>query len=97
MRLRLLPKSRAGIVSDEVLDKGRFDAGEPFVDWMLYICRKWLPAVPDFAAPASVERLDSGTLIIVQDEPPNLSNESHLQNIQRVETALRAALHVPKD
>jgi hypothetical protein len=86
----------AGIVSDEVLGKGRFDAGEPFVDWMLYICRKWPPVVPDFKAPASVEWLDSGALITVQDEPPNLTNENHLQNIQRVETALRAAWHVPK-
>jgi hypothetical protein len=86
----------AGIMSDDATATRRRDKRAPFVDWMLYVNHKWLPKVPQLAPPASSERLAGGTLIVVQPEVPDPSNEVHLENIRRVETALRSAWHVPK-
>ena len=87
----------AGIISDDAKESREFDAEKPFVDWMLYLSRKWLPAIPALPPGASAESIGAGTLIIVQDEVPDPSNDSHLENIRRVETALRRVLRASKE
>ncbi len=61
----------AGVMSDEAMQRRKFDAGKPFVDWMLYISDKWLPKVPTFEPPATADRPAAGTIIVVQEEPPD--------------------------
>jgi immunity protein 52 of polymorphic toxin system len=86
----------AGVMSDYAMDIREFDAKLPFVDWMLYISRAWLPTIPRLAPPASAEPVGAGTLITVQDELPDPVNKEDLENIRRVETALRSAWQIPK-
>ncbi|MDZ4782702.1 MAG: Imm52 family immunity protein [Planctomycetia bacterium] len=60
----------------------------PFVDWMFYLPdRKY--DLPNSIPAAHVERLDDlGTIIVVQEEPPDPANPEHTRNIERVRDAL---------
>lgn len=78
----------AGVMSRAAMDARDFSGRRPFVDWMVYICRDWLPSPPTLDPPASVHTLDTGTLIVVQDEPPNPASADDLANIRRVEESL---------
>jgi hypothetical protein len=84
----------AGFISDETRDRRKFDARRPFVDWMVYVSHKWLPEPASFEPPASVEHLSNGTLIVVQDSPPDPDNDEHQENIRRVEQALIDRLRI---
>jgi hypothetical protein len=86
----------AGIMSDEAQNSRGFPA-DPFIDWMVYLANEWLPTVPALSPPASAKALDKGTIIVVQDEPPNPNNGTHLENIRRVESALRSVWRVPSE
>jgi hypothetical protein len=79
----------ACVASDEAMSRRRFAATRPFVDWMLYISDARLPNVPVLKAPASVQRLSGGTLIVVQPEPPDPENRAHLAHIKQMRDALR--------
>ncbi|REK11419.1 MAG: hypothetical protein DWQ37_14135 [Planctomycetota bacterium] len=78
----------AGVMSEQAIGARDFDARRPFVDWIVYIGRCWLAEEPVLESPASVEGLEAGTLIVVQDEPPHPSNPDDVANIRRVEDAL---------
>jgi hypothetical protein len=84
----------AGVMSYEAMRRRKFNAFKPFVDWMLYISDLWLPKVPPFEPPTSVQRLPGGTLIVVQQEPPDPRNPVHLGNIRRVRNALRRRVKI---
>jgi hypothetical protein len=86
----------AGIISEEAQDSRSFP-DDPFIDWMVYMENAWLPSVPALSPPASAKALDKGTIIVVQDEPPDPSNGIHLENIRRVESALRSVWRVPPE
>lgn len=84
----------AGVMSDEAMQRRRFNARRPFVDWMLYVSDKWLPKTPAFEPPTTTERLAAGTIIVVQQEPPDPCNPTHLENIKRVRAALRRRVKI---
>ncbi|MEX0977648.1 MAG: Imm52 family immunity protein [Pirellulales bacterium] len=84
----------AGVMSEVAMERRKFDGSKPFVDWMLYISNRWLPSAPELKPPASIERLPAGTLIIVQDEPPDPDDPAHLENIKQVVAALRGRVKV---
>ncbi|HEV3137094.1 MAG TPA: Imm52 family immunity protein [Pirellulales bacterium] len=86
----------AGIMSDEAQSSRGFPA-DPFIDWMVYLANEWLPTAPALSPPASAKALDNGTIIVVQDEPPDPNNGTHLENIRRVESALRSVWRVPSE
>jgi hypothetical protein len=71
------------------MNRRKFVATKPFVDWMLYISGERLPRVPALKPPASVEALSAGTLIVVQPDPPDASDSADLENIRQVRAALR--------
>jgi hypothetical protein len=79
----------AGVASEQAKSGRGFDPCRPFVDWMIYISNALLPKVPTFEPPTSTEHLPTGTIIVVQDEPPDPCNPLHLESIRRVRDALR--------
>jgi len=65
---------------------------------MIYLSDELLPVVPKLKPPARCERIaDLGTLIVVQPEPTDPTNRGHLQNIERVQTALEKVWAVADD
>jgi hypothetical protein len=80
----------AGLMSSKGRDMRHAKPGQPFIDWMIYLSDELLPEVPKLKPPARCERIDDlGTLIVVQPEPTDPTNRDHLQNIERVQTALK--------
>ena len=60
-------------------------------DWMTYYSRAERSKFPPLPNHASLVPVDlTGTIIVTQDEPPDVANPEHLQNIERVEVALLA-------
>lgn len=84
----------AGVMSDEAMERRRFNPKRPFVDWMLYVSDKWLPKIPTFEPPTTTEHLAAGTMIVVQEEPPDPCNPTHLENIKRVRATLRRRVKI---
>jgi immunity protein 52 of polymorphic toxin system len=77
------------IVSREATDARGFDGlMRPFVDWMLFANREFLPTIPALPEPATAEAYGEGTIVIVQDSPPDPTNIEHVGHIRRVEAAL---------
>lgn len=78
-----------GVFSLEAMSKRTFDAGRPFIDWMLYLSYRLAPR-PKVPAPSLVRPVDElGTLIMVHREPPLDSNDPvHLERVRAVEAAL---------
>lgn len=59
--------------------------------WMTYFSRAFksqFPALPDQARIVPVNSI--GTIIVAQDEPPDLNNPQHVRNVEQVEAALKA-------
>lgn len=77
------------VASSEAMDRRRFSATKPFVDWMLYVSDERLPIMPTLKPPATCERLPAGTLIVVQPDPPDAGDRADLENVKQVRTALR--------
>jgi Immunity protein 52 len=75
----------AGVMSRDSMNARAFDANAPFVDWMVYVSRR-IDGVPP---PSSVVQLESGSLIIVQPEPPGVTRTADQENIRRIESILR--------
>lgn len=87
----------AGVMSEAAKDSRGFGTTRsPFIDWMVYLSRDWLPTLPSMAPPASAEPVGSGTIIVVQDDLPDPANEEHFENIRRVETSLQSAWKIPE-
>lgn len=75
----------AGVMSSAAMDARSFNAGSPFVDWMVYVRQK-IASVPP---PSSVTYLgDGGSLIIVQPEPPVVGNADHEARIRLIDGIL---------
>jgi hypothetical protein len=63
----------------------------PFVNWMVYVSNTVVPELPPMPQPAGVQKVDGlGSIIVVQDEPPDVANPEHARNIERVDAALKA-------
>jgi hypothetical protein len=83
----------AGVMSRDAMNARNFNARVPFVDWMVYLSNRLVPQVPLLPSPAIVRQVERlGSIIVVQGEPPNPANSEHLQNIDRVEAALKAMI-----
>jgi hypothetical protein len=80
----------AGVQSREALQLRPVEAGQPFVDWMLYLCRERCPNGATLHHPARLHALGGrlGVIVITQDEPPDPRNPEHLANIERARMAL---------
>jgi hypothetical protein len=78
----------AGVFSLEAMNKRKFNPVVPFVDWMLYLSNKLVrnPTVPEPSSTRAVAGI--GSLIVVQQEPVEAENPTHLQRVNGVETAL---------
>lgn len=80
----------AGIISHESVDARPFTPGSPFVDWMIYLNQTNIDA-SELPSSASVVSVDGkGTIVITQDAPVDPSDQSHVQNVQAVESAIPA-------
>lgn len=84
----------AGVMSHAAMDARPFQANEPFVDWMLFVSAEWLPTAPTLDPPAIAERFEDGTIIVVQDEPPDPRNPVHVDNIERVNSVLQGCVKI---
>jgi len=60
------------------------EEGMPFVDWMVYLSRTLMPEPPKLKSPAIVEPCAGGTLIIVQEEPPDPEDAAQQRHVKRV-------------
>jgi len=80
----------AGIISHESADARPFTPGSPFVDWMIYLNLSDIDSsrLPSSASVVSVN--GKGTIVITQDAPVDPSNQSHVQNVQAVVSAIPA-------
>jgi hypothetical protein len=80
----------AGVQSREALQLRPLEAGQPFVDWMLYLCRERCPNGATLHHPAQLHALGGrlGVIVITQDEPPDPRNPQHVANIERARMAL---------
>lgn len=79
-----------GVMSYAAMKAKDYKVPVPFVDWMFYVRHKLAPQIPPLPPPARVQDVDGlGTIIVVQDEPPDHANPEHLRNIERVEAALK--------
>jgi len=85
----------ASVVSNQFLRRSRRKSKTPFVDWMVYISDRWMPNPPQIERPASSKKLAEGTLIVVQNQPTDIKNPTHAQNIRRVRNAIRPRLRIP--
>jgi hypothetical protein len=75
----------AGIMSKRAIKERDYDAGYPFVDWMVYVPR----SVQPMPFPSRVEVLkDLGSIVIVRPNPPVDDNAEELSLIRRVERLL---------
>lgn len=75
----------AGIMSNRAVSQRNFDAGHPFVDWMVYVPR----SVETMPPPARVETVEGlGSIIVVQPDPPTGERPEELSRILRVERIL---------
>jgi hypothetical protein len=72
-----------GLFSQNALGK-RPDPNLPFVDWMVYVSKRLMPEPPQLKSPAVVEPCADGTLIIVQEEPPDPEDEAQQWHVKRV-------------
>ena len=78
-----------GVMSDAAMKAKDYKVTVPFVDWMFYASNKLAPNIPPLPQPGRVQIVDGfGSIIVVQDEPPDHANPEHLRNIERVEAAL---------
>jgi hypothetical protein len=60
----------------------------PFVDWMFFVS-KGMYLLPESLDAVHVEHIGNlGTIVVVQEEPPDPENEEHNRNIARVRSAL---------
>jgi hypothetical protein len=75
----------AGVMSREAMNARAFDAKIPFVDWMVYVPRR----IDGVLSPSSVVEFESGSLIVVQPDPPAVNNRADQENIRRIENILR--------
>lgn len=79
----------AGAMSRGAMNLRDFKSKKPFVDWMLYVSKSLMPRVPALPKPSTVRAVDGiGSIIVVQDEPPDPTNPEHVRNIQQVESAI---------
>ena len=60
----------------------------PIVDWMLYLANTIIPA-EELPMVHSVERIGSGTLVILKKEPINLENPDDIALVEAVEPVIR--------
>jgi hypothetical protein len=82
---------RAQVASHEARDTRLYQPGKPFVDWMLYLSRDWLPKgtthLPPWSrAVALGGRL--GAIVITQEEPPDPHRRDDVARIDGVRKAL---------
>lgn len=75
----------AGVISYDAMNARAFNANVPFVDWMVFIPRR----IERVSSPSSATRLDSGSLIVVQPDPPAVNDQVAQENIRSVENILR--------
>ena len=75
----------ASVMSREAMNARAFDAKIPFVDWMVYVPRR----IDSVLSPSSVVELESGSLIVVQPDPPAVNSTADQENIRRIENILR--------
>ncbi len=87
----------AGVMSEDAFTTRNWPMHEPFVDWLLYLSQQWLPVVPPLPPHASTRSGASGTLIIVQEHPPDPANHVDIERIRAVDAALRRVWRVPND
>jgi hypothetical protein len=81
----------AGVMSTDAMNARNFNARVPFVDWMFYLSNRIVPQVPLLSPPAKVQQVERlGCVVVVQGEPTDPANPEHLQNIERVQAALKA-------
>ncbi len=82
-----------GVMSYTAMEAKNYKVRVPFVDWMFYMNHKLASEVPPLPPPARVQAVDGlGSIIVVQDEPPDHSNPEHLRNIERVEAMLKTVI-----
>ncbi len=60
----------------------------PVVDWMVYLANTIIPA-EELPMVHSVERVGSGTLVILKKEPINLEKPEDLALVEAVEPVIR--------
>ena len=85
---RVWEPDSAGVMLTAAVTVKNSTVALPIVDWMLYLSKSLAPQLP--ALPAKVQTVDAiGSIIVVQDEPPDRTNPEHLQNISRVESAVK--------
>jgi hypothetical protein len=78
----------AGLISRASRNARQFTPGSPFVDWMIYLKQTNIDA-SELPSSASVVSVDGkGTIVITQDAPVDPSDQSHVQNVQAVESAI---------
>jgi hypothetical protein len=79
----------AGVMSKASMDARGFKAGEPFVDWMVYVSKSLRLNGMKIDAPASILPVDNlGLIVVTQCDAPDPTGPSDLQNVRRVEAAL---------
>lgn len=86
----------AGLYRREAVSEGRFKATIPFIEWLTYIQRSWLPNPPALPAPAEIEPLPGGSLIAVQPAPHDPASDAQRQLVAEVDRLVQAALKLPR-
>jgi hypothetical protein len=84
----------AGVMSKAAMDRRNYNASRPFVDWMTYISDRWLPDPPKLAAPSVVEQVPGGTLIVVQETPPDVDNPEDQRSVRAAKRAIEKLLSI---
>ena len=80
----------AGVMSRNAMNERNFNARVPFVDWMIYVNNRLISQVPSLPSPIVVQQIEKiGSIIIIQNEPPVSADPKHLQNIERIQVALK--------
>jgi len=78
--------SWGGVMSQSAMTARKFNAGAPFVDWMVYVPKE----ISGVAAPSSVVAVpDLGSILISQERPPVQDDEDSMRNIGRIESLLK--------
>jgi hypothetical protein len=75
----------AGIMSRDAMSARAFNAKVPFVDWMVFVPRK----IDNVPAPSSLIRLEKGSLIVVQPDPPVATDTEAQNSIRKIEDILQ--------
>lgn len=74
----------AGVMSRDSMRQREYDAGRPFVDWMVFVPGK-VGTVPP---PGRLISTEVGSVIVVKPDPPNVHDFQDLKLVQRVEALL---------